>query len=160
MHPANNHPISIRTLLETRFPDYWTFSCNYACCRYPGLDAEDIAGEAIRSALHANSIIAPLAIYAYLKRTIDRIGLRTYRRRIPTVHFVSEPPDLGPSQNERIEDLERAIGLLDPKLRAVIELLIHGHTFVEVANQLGLSESAVKARRKAARKRLKKRLSE
>ena len=74
------------------------------------------------------------------------------------LHTVNNPESLC-ARGELQQMLSAAIHRLPPVLRIATELrVVHDHSVVEIARQLGISESAVKSRLSRARLRLRKSL--
>lgn len=120
---------------------------------------------------HANrdDIVQQALINAWTKRSQFRIergslggwlmaivadqARKTWRRRLPLLRRVSDPP--GPSVEDRI-DLEHAVGKLPPRQRIAVEChYFAGLTVVETAAVMGCAEGTVKATLSQARANLR-----
>lgn len=104
---------------------------------------------------------------AYLWRTARRILIDRWRRRerksaIEDLGSLASQLPAGPPieiPDARIDDLLKALGKLPFEDRRVLELAYtHDATVAEIANELGISESAVKMRLSRARDRLADRM--
>jgi len=102
---------------------------------------------------------------AWLKRVTARAALMKLRRQRVSRGYVWRQRRLQPgaksdtSVTERL-DLERALGALPPALRAVFVLKeVHGYSHAEIAELLGITINAAKARLHRARRGLRSHLT-
>ncbi len=148
---------------DDRFGRLWKRLVKYAKRHYSDLDPEELAGTAIQRVLATKSIVAKNRLYKYLRTTLNRLAYRKLRSRLPMLSLQHEPiqqVDCHGSPTSQIEALRSCIQQLNPKLRIVVELNRSGVSTTEIAHQLGLSSSAVRARLTKARSILKHRLTQ
>lgn len=140
---------------EDSFDGLWKRLVMFAKQHYSDLDPEDLAGTAIQRVLEAKSQVESSRLFGFLLTTLKRLAYDKLRTRLPMTSLQSEPiQEASCSQrNLSVEvKIEVVIGKLTPKQRAVIELMVHGYRTKEIAETLGVTASAVRARFCAARK--------
>ncbi|MBL8891572.1 MAG: sigma-70 family RNA polymerase sigma factor [Planctomycetaceae bacterium] len=155
-----NGRTSIGTLLESNFPFYWCFCLKYAGMRYRHMEAEDLAGDAILKALRSKKMIDPRGIFKFLKQAIDWIAISNWRRRkIKTSPLEGDFVDYVQASNAAFKEVEAAIAMLPPKQRAVMEMTSRGYSSDEIAFELCITTAAVRARLRAAWRRIMRTLA-
>jgi len=104
---------------------------------------------------------------AWMRRTSTNVALDHLRKTRREVPLLDDPPDgagRGHEPGERAElrrEIERAIGLLSPRLRAAVLLaLVEEEPYENIAEALGLSVGAVKVRVFRGVRILRKQLSQ
>jgi len=127
--------------------------------------AEDVVQQALLRAWQSRESLAEVdAAKPWLLTIVRREHARTYeRKRHPTVPVDdlvgSESPELGATQDEDVMVVRRAIFALEPDYREplVMQVLL-GHSTMEIAEALGISQRAVLTRLYRARLKLRQRL--
>lgn len=122
-------------------------------------EAEDLVQEAL---VHAwprlGSLRQPERFPAWVRRIVSRRCIAHARRRRPVAE--AEPPVPASSPVARI-DMERILGRLAPRQRAVVYLtLVEGHTAREAAAILGMLPATARVHRHRALTRLRRELEE
>ena len=104
------------------------------------------------------------AAKGWLITILRREFARTFERKVPkftdfdTV-VIADDDELGPDERAERELLRSGILKLEPKYREPLLLqVVFGHSCAEIAQQLGISNSAVMTQLFRAREKLKKRL--
>lgn len=130
---------------------------------YSDLDPEALASETIQRVLAANSPIANDKLFEYSRSTLKHLAYSKLRTRIRITSLQHDPiqqTDCTGFSSLQIEELRLCIQGLKPKLRIVLELHLNELSNKEIAVQLGLSSSAVRARLAKAKETLKRLLTE
>lgn len=102
---------------------------------------------------------------AWLKRVTARAALMKLRRQRVSRGYAWRQRRLMPRSKSDVAvaerlDLERALGALPPSLRAVFVLKeVHGYSHAEIAELLGITVNAAKARLHRARRGLRSQLT-
>lgn len=100
----------------------------------------------------------PEAFAAWTMKTLSRLCFRRNRRRIDTVQLelVEEPEDRSLVSTRATLDVEKMLGMLAPRQRAVMHLtVVEGMSDSEIGEMLEIKTSSVRAHRRRARDRLR-----
>jgi RNA polymerase sigma-70 factor (ECF subfamily) len=149
-------------LCEELRPDLYRFA--FWLARDRGV-AEDVVQEALLRAWRSRESLAETtAVKPWLLTIVRREHARLYERKrfetVPVDDLVgSESPELGVVQDEDVMIVRRAILALEPDYREplVMQVLL-GHSTMEIAEALGISQRAVLTRLYRARLKLRQRL--
>ncbi len=126
-------------------------------------EAEDIAQESLVMAWRKLSELRhPEAFTAWTMKTLSRLCFRRNRSRRDTVplELVEEPADSSPISVRATLDVEKMLGMLAPRQRAVMHLtVVEGMSDREIGEVLGIEKASVRAHRRRARERLRRLLT-
>lgn len=145
-------------LVRTLSADLYRFA--YWLSRDPAL-AQDLVQECFVRAWKAlDDLKDPVAAKAWLCTIVRREYARTFeRKRVDTTDLDDvQISDSAPAADalSQVEQVRRAIGQLEPKYREPLVLqVLGGYSCLEIAGQLGISESAVMTQVFRARQKLK-----
>jgi RNA polymerase sigma-70 factor (ECF subfamily) len=127
--------------------------------------AEDVLQEAyMRAWASRDNLGAEGALKGWLLTIVRREHARLFeRKRLPTVSVdelvASDAPELAVTEQHEVMEMRRAIFALDPDYREPLVLqVLMGYSTGEIADELGLSQSAVLTRLFRARHRLRQQL--
>lgn len=126
-------------------------------------EAEDVAQEALLAAWRGLARLRrPERFTPWLRRIAWRQALRAARRKpeLPLDATSPQPRSPSPSPDARI-DVERLLGCLSPRERAVVYLSeVEGKSAVEIGEELGIAAATARVHRWQARRRLAAHLEE
>ena len=122
-------------------------------------EAEDIAQESLVVVWRKLADLRhPEAFGSWTIRVLSRLCLRRSQRRMDTVQLelVKEPADRASIPTQAILDVEKMLGMLAPRQRAVMHLtVVEGMSDREIGELLDIEKSSVRAHRRRARDRLR-----
>ena len=122
-------------------------------------EAEDIVQESLLVVWSKLSDLRhPEAFGAWTMKTLSRLCFRRNRGRTDTVQLqlVEEPEDRSSISTRATLDVEKMLGMLAPRQRAVMHLtVVEGMSDREIGELLDIEKSSVRAHRRRARDRLR-----
>lgn len=130
--------------------------------RYPRGEADDLAQEAlIRAAASSAPVPAGPGALRWLQAIARNIAIDSWRRRRPHVplDIATHVPAMAADLDERI-DLEAAIGQLSAGDRHLLQLVVSGARYEEIARAEHVTAAAIRQRVARARARLLQLLTE
>lgn len=123
-------------------------------------EAEDIAQESLVVAWRKLADLRhPEAFGSWTMRVLLRLCLRRRQGRKDTVQLelVQEPADHASIPTRATLDVEKMLGMLAPRQRAVMHLtVVEGMSDREIGEMLDIEKSSVRAHRRRARDRLRR----
>lgn len=145
-------------LVRSHSAELYRFAC--WLCRDQA-QAHDLVQETFMRAWRAmDDLRDPVAVKSWLFTIVRREHARTFeRKRLDTedlddLHIEDTAP--AADEQSQVEQMRRAIGQLEPKYREPLVLqVLGGFSCQEIADQLGITESAVMTQVFRARQKLK-----
>jgi len=124
-------------------------------------ESEDLVQDGLLVAWRKlGGLTEPSAFSSWVTRVVLRLCLRRTRFRRPWIPLDRVPEPTADSDPGTRIDVERLLGSLAPRQRAVIHLTaVEGMADSEIAALLGISPAGVRSHRRRARERLTHRLS-
>jgi RNA polymerase sigma-70 factor (ECF subfamily) len=122
-------------------------------------DAEDAVQDALVVAWDKLGALAePAAFRAWVQRILGRLCFRRARfgRRFRSLVGLPEPADPDAVEVHEAIDVERTLGMLAPRQRAVMHLtVVEGMSDSEIGTVMGIDAASVRSHRRRARERLR-----
>jgi RNA polymerase sigma-70 factor (ECF subfamily) len=122
-------------------------------------DAEDAVQDALVVAWgKLGALVEPAAFRSWVLRILGRLCFRRARlgRRFRSLVGVPEPSDSRTESISQTIDVERTLGLLAPRQRAVMHLtVVEGMSDSEIGVVMGIDAASVRSHRRRARERLR-----
>lgn len=146
------------TLVRSLSGEMYRFA--YWLCKDSAL-AQDLVQETFMRAWRAmDDLRDPVAARSWLMTIVRREHARTFERKRFETQDIADTPieDLAPSADEQsqLEQMRKAMAALEPKYREPLVMqVLGGFSCLEIADQLGISESAVMTQVFRARQKLK-----
>ena len=138
-------------------------------------DARDLAQQVFLRVYEHMDMYRGESKWSYLEKVTRRLAYNAMRDRhaakregvaVPTDEILeledssTTPPDASLESKENVARLLRAVSHLGPEDQRAIRLQLAGHSYDQIARELGISISALKSRLNVARKRLRDLLGE
>jgi len=135
---------------------HWTPLVRLARSVVGEAEAEDAVQDGLVAAWrHLSSLREPSAFSSWLSRVVLRSCFKRVRRRRPWLPLDDAPEPRAVTNPGGAVDVERMLGSLAPRQRAVMHLtVIEGMSDSEIAKVLEISAAGVRAHRRRARESL------
>ena len=138
---------------------HWSRLVPYARSVVGEADAEDAVQDALVVAWgKLGSLAEPAAFRGWVLRILSRLCFRRARfgRRFRSLVGLPEPRDPAPESARQALDVERTLGRLAPRQRAVMHLtVVEGMSDSEIGTVMGIDAASVRSHRRRARERLR-----
>jgi RNA polymerase sigma-70 factor (ECF subfamily) len=138
---------------------HWSRLVPFARSVLGDADAEDAVQDALVVAWgKLGSLAEPAAFRAWVLRILGRLCFRRARfgRRFRSLVGLPEPTDPAAEGVSGSIDVERTLGMLAPRQRAVMHLtVVEGMSDSEIGTVMGIDAASVRSHRRRARERLR-----
>lgn len=138
---------------------HWSRLVPFARSVLGDADAEDAVQDALVVAWSKlGGLAEPAAFRAWVLRILGRLCFRRARfgRRFRSLGSLPEPSDPAPESVRQALDVERLLGMLAPRQRAVMHLtVVEGMSDSEIGAVMGIDAASVRSHRRRARERLR-----
>ena len=138
---------------------HWSRLVPFARSVVGDADAEDAVQDALVVAWSKlGSLVEPAAFRGWVLRILSRLCFRRARfgRRFRSLVGVPEPSDPATESVQQTIDVERTLGMLAPRQRAVMHLtVVEGMSDSEIGAVMAIDAASVRSHRRRARERLR-----
>ena len=138
---------------------HWSRLVPFARSVVGDADAEDAVQDALVVAWSKLCALAePAAFGGWVLRILSRLCFRRapFGRRFRSLVGLPEPQDPAPESARQALDVERTLGRLAPRQRAVMHLtVVEGMSDSEIGTVMGIDAASVRSHRRRARERLR-----
>jgi RNA polymerase sigma-70 factor (ECF subfamily) len=152
------------TAFSTLVERHWSRLVPFARSVLGDADAEDAVQDALVVAWSKlGALVEPAAFRSWVLRILGRLCFRRARlgRRFRSLVGVPEPSDPASDALRQSLDVERTLGMLAPRQRAVMHLtVVEGMSDSEIGGVMSIDAASVRSHRRRARERLRQVLGE